>query len=356
MRLPPPSPPPLLGLPFCLAAAAALAPLSPALAHAETSSCSAPGDRAFPVTAGIRGGPASYEAGGGYGTWYIDLTNTTRQTCTDVHPVVVLVDDKRSLKPSQPKLDFYDGSHARPVRFETTDEQELVGVLDADGFRGFTVAAGKTVSVKVRLALTSDTAPDHVTANAAVVQRRGQDGDWIGESNEYRFEVADEQDAQGNGDTGEAEEPNRSEDSDGTQDADGTQDSDGTGTGSAHTPSGNPPGNPSGDPSDKSSGSDTPVGASPTATSPGASISTGTGTGTGTTSLNPGTTSTLTPRPNPDSPSDPPLPFADDAQEAGERARELASTGPDFTRGVLASAIALLAVGGAVLALTRRRR
>ncbi|MGW0997642.1 hypothetical protein ACWD5V_31100 [Streptomyces sp. NPDC002523] len=337
MRLPPPSPPPLLGLPFCLAAAAALAPLSPALAHAETSSCSAPGDRAFPVTAGIRGGPASYEAGGGYGTWYIDLTNTTRQTCTDVHPVVVLVDDKRSLKPSQPKLDFYDGSHARPVRFETTDEQELVGVLDADGFRGFTVAAGKTVSVKVRLALTSDTAPDHVTANAAVVQRRGQDGDWIGESNEYRFEVADEQDAQGNGDTGEAEEPNRSEDSDGTQDADGT------GTGSAHTPSGNPPGNPS----DKSSGSDTPAGASPTATSPGASISTGTGTGT---------TSTLTPRPNPDSPSDPTLPFADDAQEAGERARELASTGTDFTRGVLASAIALLAVGGAVLVLTRRRR
>ncbi len=41
----------------------------------------------------------------------------------------------------------------------------------------------------MRLAFTSDTAPGEVTANAAVVQRRGGDGEWIGQSNDYRFRV-----------------------------------------------------------------------------------------------------------------------------------------------------------------------
>ncbi|MFG2883868.1 hypothetical protein ACGFYV_16465 [Streptomyces sp. NPDC048297] len=330
---PPPPPPPLFPLTLCLAAAAALTPLSPALAHAATSSCAASGDRAFPLTTTIRGGLASYEPGEDRGTWYIDLTNTTRQTCTDVHPVVVLVDDKRTLKPSQPRLDFYDGSHAKPVHFESTDEQELVGVLDAAGFAGFTVAPGKTVTVKVRFSLTSDTASDRITANAAVIQRRGQDGDWIGESNDYRFGVGDDQDVQGSGDTGTTEEPNGSETSDsaqasdgtqiagGAQASDGTRKADGTATGSTHTPSGTP--------------SDTPSGTSSSDPS--------------------GRTSSA---PAPDSPSNPTstLPLAGDAQEAGERARELARTGAELARGLLMTAAVLLAVGGTALLLTRRYR
>ncbi|MFF3915044.1 hypothetical protein ACFYZB_16375 [Streptomyces sp. NPDC001852] len=185
-----------LSLSHCLAAAAASAsacvavPATPAAALADPPpACVGGNPRAFPLAARIRGGPASYEAGGGYGTWYLDLTNTTRRPCTGIHPVIVLVDDRRTLQPDQPKLEFYDGPTARPVTFESTDEQELVGVLDGAGFDGFAVPAGRTVSVRIRLVFPSDTPSDQVTANAAVVQRRGGDGDWVGESNAYRFGI-----------------------------------------------------------------------------------------------------------------------------------------------------------------------
>ncbi|MFF4500171.1 hypothetical protein [Streptomyces sp. NPDC001401] len=175
-------------------AAAALLPAAPP-AHAAPDpvrkadpTCAAQDDRRFPLTTRIHGGPDTYEAGGGYGIWYLDLTNTTTRTCGNIHPVVVLVDDKHELRPSQPHLEFYEGTRPHPVRFETTDEDELVGAFD-DGFPGFSVGAGKTVSVKVRLALTSDTAPNGVTADAAVVQRRGDDGDWVGQSNDYAFRI-----------------------------------------------------------------------------------------------------------------------------------------------------------------------
>ncbi|MFI7414551.1 LPXTG cell wall anchor domain-containing protein [Streptomyces sp. NPDC049627] len=193
---------------LCLAAAAALLAAAPP-AHAE-SPAELPGcatdDREFPLTTRLRGGPDSYTAGGGFGTWYLDLTNSTGRTCTGIHPVVVLVDGKRALKPSQPRLEFYgtpvatpngtptatpngppDPTRPRPVRFETTDEDELVGAFD--GFPGFTVGPRATLTVKVRLALTSDAVPNEVTANAAVVQRHDGDGDWVGQSNDYRFTV-----------------------------------------------------------------------------------------------------------------------------------------------------------------------
>ncbi|MFE0509772.1 hypothetical protein [Streptomyces sp. NPDC058964] len=177
---------------LCLAATAVLAPVAPAVARAGNDpSCAGADDKAFPLTAKIHGGPASFEPGGGFGTWYLDLTNTTRITCAGVHPVVVLVDDKRVLQPSQPQLEFYDGSRTRPVRFETTDEHELVGVLDGSGFSGFSVAPGRAVTVKLRLSMTSDALPNEITANAAVVQRHDADGDWIGESNSYRFKIGD---------------------------------------------------------------------------------------------------------------------------------------------------------------------
>ncbi|UXY27783.1 hypothetical protein [Streptomyces sp. HUAS TT20] len=177
-------------LSLCLAAAAVLVPLPSAVAWADSAApCASADNQRFPLTSRIHDGPTTYEAGGGYGTWYIDLTNTTRQTCAAVHPVLVFVDDKRALKASQPKLEFYDGATAHDVRFETTDAHELIGVFDADGFPGFTVGPGKTVSVKVRLSLTSDAVTNAVTANAALVQRHNQDGDWIGQSNDYRFGI-----------------------------------------------------------------------------------------------------------------------------------------------------------------------
>ncbi|WP_411148565.1 hypothetical protein [Streptomyces sp. A30] len=189
MRLPMPVP-----VSLCLAAAAALLPAS---AYADSgASCAAPGDRAFPVTTRIHGGPESYEAGGGYGTWYLDLTNTTRRICANIHPVVVLADEERALEPSQPRLEFYDGtarggSRPHPVRFERTDADELVGVFadERAAFPGFTVGPGRTLTVKVRLAVTSDAVPNEVTANAAVVQRHDDDGEWIGQSNDYRFRI-----------------------------------------------------------------------------------------------------------------------------------------------------------------------
>lgn len=290
-------------LSLCLAAAAAVVvPVSsPAPAFADTPpACVGADAHAFPLTTRIRGGPASYEAGGGYGTWYLDLTNTTRRTCTGVHPVVVLVDDKRALKPDRAELEFYDGPRARPVTFESTDEQELVGVLDGEGFDGFAVPPGGTVSVRLRLALRSDVVADRVTATAAVVQRRGDDGDWVGESNAYRFGVARD-----------GEEPPQ----DATPGPAGTQEGDGVGPSAS---------------------------AGPQATS-------GTGAPTPAPTPAPGTgTPTATPAPS--------LPFAQEVEAAGEWAHELARTGPGRAGALLMAAIALLGAGGGALLLARRRR
>ncbi|WP_051705034.1 MULTISPECIES: hypothetical protein [unclassified Streptomyces] len=186
MRLCTPAP---LGL--AAAAAVLLTGAHPAYADDPAPACAAPDDHTFPVTTRIHGGPDSYAAGGGFGTWYVDLTNTTDRPCTRIHPIVVLVDDKRALEPSQPRLEFFEGTRSHPVRFEKTTEDELVGALadDEGRFAGFTVGPGKTVTVKVRLAVTSDAVPNEVTANAAVVQRHDDDGEWVGQSNDYRFGI-----------------------------------------------------------------------------------------------------------------------------------------------------------------------
>jgi hypothetical protein len=189
-----------LSLSLCLAAAAALMPTSAQAhsgpshsrpSHSGPSSCAASGERGFPLTTRVHSGPSAYEAGGGYGTWYLDLTNTTARTCGNIHPVIVLVDGERALGPAQPRLEFYAGDRPHPVRFEETDADELVGVLadEPGGFPGFTVGPGRTLTVKVRLAVTSDAVANRVTANAAVVQRHDDDGEWVGQSNDYRFTI-----------------------------------------------------------------------------------------------------------------------------------------------------------------------
>ncbi|WP_189784062.1 cell wall protein [Streptomyces capitiformicae] len=169
----------------------------------------------FPIRTRIHGGPATYVAGGGFRTWALELTNTTARRCENIHPVVVLTDTARTLKRTQPQLEFYEDAESttsRPVTFETTDEDELVGVVDGDG-PGFTVPPGRSLTVKVRLSLTSDTAvPNAVVANAAVVQRQGDDGEWVGESNDYQFKITDGED----GEDGEEADEDGGEESPGT--------------------------------------------------------------------------------------------------------------------------------------------
>lgn len=249
----------------CLAAAAALF-LSSSLAvgavagpAAARAGCAATGSGDFPLSTRIVGGPASYEAGGGYGTWRIEVRNTTGRTCTGIHPVVVLVDGRHALKPGQARLEFSHGGREHTVRFEETDEDELVGAFaDGDGFDGFSVGPRGTLAVDVRLAFAADAAPDavpnDVTANAAVVQRHEDDGDWVGQSNDYRFTVREA--------TGEPpaedETPSQAESETGT----GT----GTDTGTTGTPAPTP--TPSPGTTGTGTGTDTGTG---TATSPSAS-------------------------------------------------------------------------------------
>ncbi|WP_434590045.1 LPXTG cell wall anchor domain-containing protein [Streptomyces sp. A5-4] len=169
-------------------------------------SCGDPSSAGFPIDTRIHGGPATYRPGHGFEAWYVDLANTTTRPCRNIHPVVVLTDRARTLDPAQIRLEFHDPAADRwhPVRFEKTDEDELVGAFD-DGFPGFAVPAGKTVPVKVRLAFTADALTGQVVANAATVQRQGDDGDWVGESNDYRFTMAaaigDESSSAGDSDT-----------------------------------------------------------------------------------------------------------------------------------------------------------
>ncbi|MEU2222542.1 hypothetical protein [Streptomyces sp. NPDC018347] len=324
-------------------ATAATASRPPHAARADaTPSCAAADARAFPLATRIRGGPPSYEAGGGQGTWYIDLTNTTGRTCTGIHPVVVLTDDKRALRPNQPRLDFDDGSRTRPVTFEATDAHELVGVLDGTGFEGFTVPPGRTVSVRVRLALASDAVPDQVTANAAVVQRRGQDGDWVGESNAYRFAIAedgaeDPQAVREAGDTEEARQPQDTQPQD-TQPQD-TQPQDtrpqDTRPQDTQRPTqppqtsqpqtSRPPQDPAGTPASPLPHDALNAAGTPTAPAP-----------TGLDSI--------------------PAPSPGTDQDAEELARQLARTGPGLVPGVLAAVAALLVLGAGASLLLRGRR
>lgn len=204
------------------ASATPAAAVSSSASRDQRPSCGDPATDDFPIGTRIRGGPDTYAPGGGYGTWFLDLTNTTTRSCRDIHPVLVLTDEDRKLTAAQIQLEFSEGT--RPgvehrVVWETTDRDEHIGVFGGDGadaFPGFTVPAGRTVTVQVRMAFTSDTSPGRITASAAIVQRlragtkskapadKGatvakDDGDWVGESEDYPFTVVED----GGEDTGE---------------------------------------------------------------------------------------------------------------------------------------------------------
>ncbi|MFD5425852.1 hypothetical protein [Streptomyces sp. NPDC127084] len=156
----------------------------------------------LPIGTSIEGGPASYRAGSGYGQFSVVLANTTAQSCVHIHPVLVLTGRDHALTPAQIRMEFLDEAQGtwRPVTFVATDQGEAVGAFGgskgaektpaAAEFEGFAIAARSRVTVSVRLAFPAPgTLADAVVANAAVVQRRGADGDWVGESADYSFSL-----------------------------------------------------------------------------------------------------------------------------------------------------------------------
>ncbi|MFD6074541.1 hypothetical protein ACFWG5_03095 [Streptomyces hydrogenans] len=158
-------------------------------APAPAPACGLVSDTGFPLDTRIHDGPADYPAGGDFAAWELELRNTTGTPCTGVHPVLVLTDEERVLRPEQIRLEFYDegGGRWRRVEFEATQEAESVGAFT--GFDGFAVPARGTVTVPVRLAFRADAVPEEVVVNAALVQRRGADGDWVGRSGDYRLTI-----------------------------------------------------------------------------------------------------------------------------------------------------------------------
>lgn len=163
------------------------APALPSRAHATCGDGKA---AAFPIGARIRGGPAVYRTGGGPQSWYLDLTNTTGSVCTAIHPVVVFTGKDRTLRPAHLRMEFDAPGGTFPVSLEGTDRDEIIAVFDGgDAFPGFTVGAGGSLTVKVGLAFAPDAPTGEVLADAALVQRKGDDGDWVGEAGGYRFTV-----------------------------------------------------------------------------------------------------------------------------------------------------------------------
>ncbi|MFE7325742.1 hypothetical protein ACFU8W_12330 [Streptomyces sp. NPDC057565] len=229
----PPPPRPRRGIALGLAAASVVlggasaasadaAAVPVAVTADQQPACGDPTAQDFPITTRIRGGQETYASGGGYGTWFLDLTNTTSKPCGSIHPVLVLTDEDEKLTSEQIQLEFSDPD--RPdfphrVTWETTDRDEHIGVFGGDGadtFGGFTVPAGRTVTVQVRMAFTSDTEPNRITAKAAIVQRKqaepadgakkmpaGDDGDWVGESGDYVFDVVEDDTSDGDTSGGE---------------------------------------------------------------------------------------------------------------------------------------------------------
>ncbi|WP_329033199.1 hypothetical protein OIE71_11510 [Streptomyces sp. NBC_01725] len=152
-------------------------------------SCGRASDPDFPIDTRIHGGPDEYLPGGPPQTWSIDLTNSTAEACHNIHPVIVLSDRHRSLTAAQVRLQLTDDKGRwRTMSLEKSDEDETIAVLEG-GFPGFAVPGRQTVTVRARLAFTAAAVSNSVVANAATVQRRGGDGDWVGESNDYRFSV-----------------------------------------------------------------------------------------------------------------------------------------------------------------------
>ncbi|MFH8573461.1 hypothetical protein [Streptomyces sp. NPDC017993] len=201
-----------------LVGAAATLGAAPAAAHTSTPaareaaahgpvpsvSCGRPDSARFPIDARVAGGPRAYPAGGDWQNWKLELRNNTDAACEDVHPVVVLVAAHRGLRSGSIHLEFRDpaGGGWRPVPFESTERDEQIGVFGKgadDGAggspaeraagRGVTVPAKGTTTLPVRMRFAPETPQSDLTAKVTTMQRRGSDGEWVGQSDDYRFAV-----------------------------------------------------------------------------------------------------------------------------------------------------------------------
>jgi hypothetical protein len=143
----------------------------------------------FPVRARLSGGPAQYTVGSLPQVFSLELAATSGSGLSRrVHAVLMLIDNRRALRPPQIVLEYADGAgrwHAES--FQHTDDDENVAVLGGEDGPGTVVPARGTVTVKLRLRFKPGTPAVGVTASATVMQRRGDDGDWVGESKPYAF-------------------------------------------------------------------------------------------------------------------------------------------------------------------------
>ncbi|MFE9459331.1 peptidase [Streptomyces californicus] len=372
---------PAAGSVAAAATAAVGAPPLAADAVDEQPGCGDPDAKEFPVAVRFQDAPARYRAGGGHRSWVLDLTNTTDATCQALHPVLVLTDRDSRLTAEQIRMEFSEPGRpgaVHRVAWETTDRDEQIGVFggedapkatkraeeegggSAEPFLGFTVPAGETVSVPVRTAFTSDAAPGPVTAHVAVVQRRHQDkakgggredGDWVGDSGEYPFVIAD-------GATGSTREPE-------------TPRTERPPRPDAPARRSGQPESPSPQRSDRPGGPESPA---PDRSGPGADPRTDPGTGTGTGPTDPGSgrhpsPDPATPSADPALPADPGLPPSDGLglpprdglgrpprDGLGRPLPELARTGPASAAWTGVAAGVLLLGGTGLLRYARRVR
>ncbi|WP_344292207.1 hypothetical protein, partial [Streptomyces synnematoformans] len=182
---------------LALTAAAAALLLSPAPvaaaphAAAPAPRCGDSGAGGFPVRTALRGEGAALRAGGARHPLALQLHNVSDRPCRGVHPVAVFSrEDGARLRPGDVRLQFYDAAARRwrPVVFERTGAGESAGVF-AQGFRGFALPAGGSREVPLRMAFAAGAPAGRVTVNVTAVQRRGDDGEWVGQSKDYEVGV-----------------------------------------------------------------------------------------------------------------------------------------------------------------------
>jgi hypothetical protein len=170
--------------PILLLAATAFALATPA-AHAAD----------FPVHARLtgNGGSPAYRPGDAPRGLTVHLSNTTRTARRDVHAVIVLVDRERKLTPGNITLQYRDAAHRtwRAVPLTHTGNDENVGVVGGEDGPGMTLAPRQSAAVELRLRFGRGTRPGHVAASATVMQREraGADGEWVGQSEPYEFDI-----------------------------------------------------------------------------------------------------------------------------------------------------------------------
>ncbi|MBY8887941.1 hypothetical protein K7472_24320 [Streptomyces sp. PTM05] len=151
--------------------------------------CGDPAATGFPIASRLYGGPDAYTAGDDPSSFSLELRNTTDAACRDVHPLVLLVDRYRTLTPGGFRLEYARAGTWSAVPFETTDHAENIGIPGGENGPGYTLPAGATVTVPLRLRFLDDAPADQVVVSATAMQRRGADGAWVGESNHYTLDV-----------------------------------------------------------------------------------------------------------------------------------------------------------------------